>query len=393
MYANENGPQSLYRRITDNIHELRGFFSWDKLWHADGYNDEQLAWMLFVDGCAVLQILKKANPSKPEALKVKVDILLLVLRDLFLLENQLPYNLLWLLGKDEARFKEEAKFKESMFCFCELQNMFIILESPQRFREEKDRTKRMIRDNTPTHLLDCLRTIILISDEVELSMPGDVGTTGDLNESEASNTSTFSDVARIYANRKINEKYTSYRNIQELKTAAIRVKRQKNISLTNISFSSSLFGGKWHLPPLRLDDSTIPTLLNLVAYEMCPDFKNKYEICSYVKLLDLLIDYPEDVKELRSSGILHNSLGSDEEVVELFNTISCGLVYNPFLYSGIRAEVEKHYKRKLSIWMAEAYYTYFKSPWTLIALLAAVLALVFSALQTWKQIEPDSKSF
>ncbi|KAI4346919.1 hypothetical protein L6164_007782 [Bauhinia variegata] len=200
------------------------------------------------------------------------------------------------------------------------------------------------------------------------------------------------DVAHNYSNRNKKEKYTSYRNIQELKTAAIRVKRQKDISLKNISFSSSFFGGKLHLPPLILNDSTVPVLLNLVAYEMCPDFINKFEISSYVKLIDLLIDHTEDVKELRSSGILHNSLGSDEEVVELFNTISSGLVHNPTLYSGIRDEVEKHYNNKLSIWMGDAYYTHLKSPWTIVALVAALTALVLTALQTWQAFKSNSSN-
>ncbi|KAI4346842.1 hypothetical protein L6164_007706 [Bauhinia variegata] len=54
----------------------------------------------------------------------------------------------------------------------------------------------------------------------------------------------------------------------------------------------------------------------------------------------------EDVSELRSSGILQNNLGSDEEVVELLNAIGSGLLHNPSQYSGIRDDVERHYKKK-----------------------------------------------
>jgi hypothetical protein len=50
--------------------------------------------------------------------------------------------------------------------------------------------------------------------------------------------------------------------------------------------------------------------------------------------MDSLIDPPEDVREreLRSQGILLNTLGSDRQVAELFNDIANYLVPNPYAY-------------------------------------------------------------
>ncbi|KAH1260472.1 hypothetical protein GmHk_02G003587 [Glycine max] len=91
------------------------------------------------------------------------------------------------------------------------------------------------------------------------------------------------------------------------------------------------------LPEIVVDDTTAATVLNLIAYEMCPDFENDYGICSYVSFLDSLIDHPDDVKALRSEQILLNSLGSDEKVANLFNTISTDLfgplILLPWLHS------------------------------------------------------------
>ncbi|KAI4346917.1 hypothetical protein L6164_007780 [Bauhinia variegata] len=237
--------------------------------------------MLSVDGCAVLQIMEKANLSKLEDLIVKIDIQVIV-RDLFLLENQLPYELLVLLSEDEL------KLRKSMYQFCELQRTFTLSESPHGplFREP---------EHPPTHLLDCLRTYILGIGMDSINK----------DECRVNVRQLEADIANRYANKK--EKYISHRNTQELKAAGIQVKRQEHISLKNISFSSSFFGGKLHIPPLILDDSTVTTLLNL---------------------------------ELRSSRVLHNSLGSDEEVVELFNTISPGLLQNPNLYSGVKEGID-----------------------------------------------------
>ncbi|MBA0742794.1 hypothetical protein Gogos_015815 [Gossypium gossypioides] len=62
--------------------------------------------------------------------------------------------------------------------------------------------------------------------------------------------------------------------------------------------------------------------MNLIAYKMCPDFKNDLTITSYMCLLDSLINEAEDVKEMRDTGILYNRLGSDEEVAKLFNQMN-----------------------------------------------------------------------
>lgn len=81
-----------------------------------------------------------------------------------------------------------------------------------------------------------------------------------------------------------------------------------------------------------VDETTATTFLNLVAYEMCPDFRNNYEICSFVDFMDSLIDHPGDVKELRSAKILLNALMS-KEVAKIFNFVSTYLVSNMKGYS------------------------------------------------------------
>ncbi|XP_027367871.1 uncharacterized protein LOC113873766 [Abrus precatorius] len=121
---------------------------------------------------------------------------------------------------------------------------------------------------------------------------------------------------------------------------------------------------------------------------MCPDFENDYGICSFVALLDSFIDHPDDVKALRSKGILLNSLGSDEEVAKLFNTIGDGLVPDMGKYSSVRSQIEKHYSNKCKTWLALGYHTYFNNPWAIIAFHAAFLGLALTFVQTWFAIHP-----
>jgi hypothetical protein len=58
------------------------------------YEDEYLARMQFVDGCAVLQFIYHGIEDKLKDVKMKNDQSRFWMDDLFLLENQLPYQLL-----------------------------------------------------------------------------------------------------------------------------------------------------------------------------------------------------------------------------------------------------------------------------------------------------------
>jgi len=180
----------------------------------------------------------------------------------------------------------------------------------------------------------------------------------------------------------------TYRSIQDLRAVGIIVKSSATRRPTDIDFSVGWFAAKLTLPEIVVDDTSAATFLNLIAYEMCPDFENDYEICSFAAFMDSLIDRPEDVKELRSKGILLNSLGSDEEVAELFNIISTDLVPNTETYFGVRAKIHDHYCNRCNTWIAEGFHTYFSSPWAIIAFIAALIALVLTFIQTWFAINP-----
>ncbi|XP_052877569.1 UPF0481 protein At3g47200-like [Gossypium arboreum] len=168
-------------------------------------------------------------------------------------------------------------------------------------------------------------------------------------------------------------------NVKELKKAGIWLEASKTSNLTDISFNHIFFFGKLQLPPISVDDST----MNLIAYEMCPDFENDFTVTSYMCFLDLLIDEAEDVKDLRDAGILYNGLGSDEEVAKLFNKMNTDLVPSPMIYSGVKEKIHNHCKNMWINHAAQAYHTYFRSPWTFLAFLGAFAALTFTALQTY----------
>uniref|UniRef100_A0A2N9GJN9 Uncharacterized protein n=1 Tax=Fagus sylvatica TaxID=28930 RepID=A0A2N9GJN9_FAGSY len=263
--------KDLYKKIEENINDLRDCFEEEV---TKKYDDEKLAWLLFVDGCAILQYIYCATKNMFKELNIKTDSVTFGHQDLFLLENQLPYRLLkWLMGA--SKMKNELK------------------ESIKTYIANHD----MIPEDQKSRRCFCF--------------------------------------------------------------------------------------GYLSLPPITVDDSTRPKFLNLIAYEMCLDFENNFEITSYISFLDSLIDEAKDVKELRKARVLYNFLGSDEEVAQLFNEIGTDLVPNPETYNDVKHQIQEYYDNKCMTWIAQVIHDHFSSPWTILAFCGVLFGLGLTAAQTW----------
>ncbi|XP_057732941.1 uncharacterized protein LOC130948250 [Arachis stenosperma] len=323
-----------------------------------------------VDGCCVLELLEKSDLSvDPEQeLKISMDKLVRVHQDLLILDNQLPFQLLRLLCEDQERLQK---------CLCNFLQVHGIQTAPKlpRKRTENEEVKVAVDgdgddDEDPVHLLDYLRKALLMRDQHTFYK--------DINHNEIKKRSLHLRKYRIGT-------------IRELKAAGIRVRKDSH----NNSVYPSFKDGMLQLPELRVDGSTPHIFFNLVAYEMCPDFHNSFEISSFLVFMSSLIDQPEDVKELRMAGIIINELANDKEVADLFNKMDTILVPETPWFAHVRDQIHSHFESKrgrirMLSWMGEASNTFFRSPWTIIALLAATLGLVLTFIQTWFAIHPKA---
>ncbi|KAM3690925.1 hypothetical protein ACJW31_09G157300 [Castanea mollissima] len=307
----------LYKKIEDNIKELRECYEEEA---TKDYPDKALTWILFVDGCAILQYIYCATTNKFKDLNIKNDCAAPGQQDLFLLENQLPYCLLkWLmrLSVKEKELQELIKF---------------FIESLSHQQLEAHQAER---ESEPIHLLHLLRTTLL--DNLQK-----------VNNSSPNNSK--------------KQDWQSYRNGKDLKNAGIWLK-PKTTFLNDICYNPSCFIGYLNLPKISADNSTGQKFFNLMAFEMCPDFDNNFEITSYICFLNSLMNHADHVMELRKAGILHNFLGSNQAVAKLFNELGTNLVPNLSIYSDVRADIHKHHLTLLSR-MFRLYHDYFDSPWS-----------------------------
>ncbi|KAF3442499.1 hypothetical protein FNV43_RR16415 [Rhamnella rubrinervis] len=344
-------------------------------------DDESFTKMMFLDGCFVLQYIYSSVYSKQD-MGMKIHHTAFVQRDLFLLENQLPYIVLQeLMG---ARF-EAGEGKKMIHKFIKLNQVhhpppislwrdclpnFITFIYPRKkssgqTAEQSTDNSSSTKDDQPLHLLDMMRKTLVGPDAKKALGARRAGP--DDNWSQR------------------------YQSAKELKTVGIRFWASKRRNYTNVSFSSTwLLYGKLTLPPLIIDDSTKSMLLNMLAFETCPHCPEDFWVTSYICFIDSLINNAEDVAILRSQNILLNYLGSDQDVADLFNGIAKYLAPNPCAYVDVKDGIKKHYDSKFKIWMAEWLDNHFSSPWTVLAFLGAFSAIVLSFIQTYAALNPPS---
>ncbi|CAK7336417.1 unnamed protein product [Dovyalis caffra] len=184
----------------------------------------------------------------------------------------------------------------------------------------------------------------------------------------------------------------SYRSAKDLRTVGIRFRPNWTNAYSNVEFQSSVRGSKLILPPVTIDDSFKSMLLNLIAYETTSsDLSGQLWVSSYACFLDSLIQDVEDVKVLQSDGVL-NIFVRVQEVADLFNQMSRNLVPNPYAYSDVKRKIELDRKNITKKWVAEWLQTYFSSPWSFIALVAATLTIILTTVQTFMQCTDDTCS-
>ncbi|XP_062163783.1 putative UPF0481 protein At3g02645 [Alnus glutinosa] len=151
--------------------------------------------------------------------------------------------------------------------------------------------------------------------------------------------------------------------------------------------------GKFYLPVIHLDDNLEVVLWNLVAYEACiaPEVM---VFTRYMELMNGIIDSEEDVRILREAGIILNRLKSNEEVATLWNGItkSVRVTKVPILDKAIEG-ANTYYSGSCKVRMNVAMKKYVFGSWPCLTFLAANILILLSTLQAACTMYNCSKIF
>lgn len=167
-------------------------------------------------------------------------------------------------------------------------------------------------------------------------------------------------------------------SVTELVKAGVRFV-PTHAGISSISFDVKL--KTFCLPVVCLDVNSEVILRNLVAYE-ANNGSGPLVFARYAELMNGIIDTGEDVKLLREKDIIVNHLKKDEEVAELWNGMSRSirLTKVEFLDKAI-GDVNKYYNGKFKVKFKKLLTRYIFESWKFLALFAAILMLLLTAVQ------------
>jgi hypothetical protein len=149
------------------------------------------------------------------------------------------------------------------------------------------------------------------------------------------------------------------------------------------------FGYPMHIfkfPQLVIDCNTEAIFRNLMALEQC-HYPSKTYICSYVLLLDRLIDTEKDVNLLVDKKVITHQLGSNGDVAILINKLGDRIVVNTecYYFDHIAQKLNAHYEFPLNHFLATLKREYFTNVFRGTTTIIGLIVLGFT---TWNTIRP-----
>nr|CAD1828331.1 unnamed protein product [Ananas comosus var. bracteatus] len=219
----EPNTEAFYTKVLEIARECRKCYN-DNNDPPPAMSDEEFSLMLFFDGCFILQFIDQFVKSELKGFTVSAHLHGFILRDMFLLENQLPYLLLEkLMG---VKSVEIDKFMDQ------------VAGTQGQWKEKENESSSKGIDWPHWHLLARLR-MRQLGPEDEM------------------------------AQLAWGSSWQSFRSVKELIESGITLRRGKTSFLRDVKFTQRLVCGELSLPQIIIDDLTRSRLLNMIALEMC----------------------------------------------------------------------------------------------------------------------------
>lgn len=186
------------------------------------------------------------------------------------------------------------------------------------------------------------------------------------------------------------KKRQTVRSATELQDAGVGFRRSGTASLTDITFQNGIL----KMPVFGNENTGEVLFCNAMALERLRP-STGHDVRTYMFFMFGLINSVEDVKLLKSEGLIESRLGSDEQVAELIKRLAKDVFFDPCSRLCIvRDSLNEYYEismmkwsRRMRDWRRNLMRTYFSSPWSFISLVAAALLLCLTLIQTYYTVK------
>ncbi|KFK39903.1 hypothetical protein AALP_AA3G303800 [Arabis alpina] len=360
MQEKGTDPQDLVRAVSRLEDDIRLSYSEDL-----GLDSKNLVKMMVLDGCFILTLFlvvsgKVVYTNLDDPIFRMPWILPSIRADLLLLENQVPYVLLQTLFETSKLGTTCTTLNKIAFEFFDYS-----IHKPEEFWEKHYSLEAK-------HLLDLIRNTFVPDlskrsiKESYLTIP--CCSEGRQNSSSKSSLNDNGFLGFVLSAKKLHLR-------------GIKFKPRTNTdSILDIRFSN----GVLHIPPVVMDDFTATVFLNCVAFEqLYADSSN--HITSYVAFMACLINEESDAAFLSERRILENYFGTEDEISRFYKSIGkdVALDLEKSYLAKVFEGVNEYTSKGFHVYCAEFVHTHFDSPWTFASSFAALLLLMFAAMQVF----------
>ncbi len=157
------------------------------------------------------------------------------------------------------------------------------------------------------------------------------------------------------------------------------------LSLSDVKLSGKGYfrNVRFHLPKLRVHDTTALQIRNLAIYEQLANV-TCFDVRCYLRCMNYLTANTADVDLLRNHGVVY-SFGSNKDALQIWDKTYNGL----FIVSPSAAwkecfdGIHRHQKSRWKRWRAEGWSRFCSKPWLFISLVGALVLLFLTFVQTW----------
>ncbi|KAI5355083.1 PREDICTED: UPF0481 [Prunus dulcis] len=343
------------KKIRDREPRLRSCYA-----ETNGFSSDEFVRIILVDAAFIVELLLKHNGRTPikenDAIFKKPKIILDLETDMLLLENQLPIFILEdLFYLQQGTLPSDSDDRLSTFVTDLSLKFFTSRMTLMRDADQESILERLSSTKKVEHFLDLILRSLCQS-EVELIPLGYVTTTTRVKTS-------------------VTPSLTP--SVTELYQAGVEFKVGSMKNLFDIRFTN----GICEIPKIRVDDDTEISLRSLLAFEQCHYMHN--HICDYMTIMDGFVNNAIDVDLLVERGIIENIVGDRKELSALFNNLGLGICSDEnFTFANLCEDLNRYYSSKRHKMMANLRHNYFNTPWRTLSVIAAVVLLILTLIQT-----------
>jgi hypothetical protein len=184
-----------------------------------------------------------------------------------------------------------------------------------------------------------------------------------------------------YSTPESNDGVSSRFSTVKLYKAGIKFAKSSPRILENIKFDPKR--GLLTIPYLEVYDTTENMFLNMMAFEYL-HVTATYGVTRYVLFMEEIVKSAKDVKRLRKEGVVRNNIGPDEEVARMFNRLTKNVIDDPL--DDVLKQMDDYLghllRRQINKCWVHFVRTYFHKPLRTFSLLAAIVLLMLTVVQT-----------